>query len=168
MYLGIDPGAGGAICSLRFTPAGKAIIFFHALPNSKVTIHDSMAFIKATQVDSIIYCGGRLTVAVEDVHSLPNMTAKSNFSFGYNLGTVHTMLESLGITFSTVQPKKWQKKTGIVFPKGTDPKNRKIITATQATTIYPDAQIYGPRGGLLDGRADALMIAHYLHLENTP
>ena len=30
-----------------------------------------------------------------------------------------------------------------------------------AQSLYPTAELHGKRGGLLDGRADALMIAHY-------
>ena len=86
------------------------------------------------------------------------MSAKSNFGFGRNLGTVLTIAELLtGNSPSTVTPKIWQKYIGVTV-KG---KAIKQEVAKIATKLYPTASLHGKRGGLLDGRADALMIAHY-------
>ena len=56
-------------------------------------------------------------------------------------------------------PKKkiWQKYIGVTA-KGKDIKKQ---ISEIALKLYPTANIYGKRGGLLDGRSDALMIAHY-------
>jgi len=59
-----------------------------------------------------------------------------------------------------VQPKKWQKTIGVT-KKG---KEIKKEVASICSRLYPDAEIYGPKGGLLDGKSDALMIAHYAFL----
>ena len=42
----------------------------------------------------------------------------------------------------------------------------KVAVANKAEGFYPEAQLHGPLGGLLDGRSDALMIAHYLKLKH--
>ena len=56
--------------------------------------------------------GGRVTVF--SVHSMFGMSAKSNFGFGKNLGTVLTIAELLtGNDPNTITPKIWQKYIGV-------------------------------------------------------
>ena len=57
----------------------------------------------------------------------------------------------------TVTPKVWQKYIGVTA-KG---KAIKKQVAKIAQYLYPQAELHGKRGGLLDGRSDALMIAYY-------
>ena len=112
-------------------------------------------------------------IAIEDVHSLGGMSAKSNFQFGRNLGLIEavTYLADGVYNIEYVQPKVWQKACGITFKyplladTATKAKWRKNWTATVAQDLYPNAELHGPKGGLKDGRADALMIAHYLKLK---
>jgi hypothetical protein len=87
------------------------------------------------------------------------MSAKSNFGFGKNLGIVTAIakIATNGQAVKTVAPKVWQKYVGVTV-RG---KAIKKQVAEIANTLYPTANLYGKRGGLLDGRADALMIAHY-------
>jgi len=105
-------------------------------------------------------------VALEHVHSLYGMSAKSNFTFGGMFWRARTILDCLGHPFELVQPKAWQQAVGIPAKKDRDPQDElKRLVADRAHELYPDAQLYGPRGGLMDGRSDALMIAHYLRLK---
>ncbi len=94
---------------------------------------------------------------VEDVHAIFGTSAKSNFNFGYNTGVVNTVAMAAGVSVEKVTPKKWQKHVG-VKAKG---KLIKKDVAGICDRLYPKAGIYGPKGGLLDGRSDALLIAHY-------
>ena len=150
--IGIDPGSQGAICLLD--PSSKLIVF-HDTPGKKTTIEEVYRFLwEAPNI--------RLPAGVEQVRSLPGMSAKSNFSFGYNVAQIETILDVVGIPFERVLPKEWQKSCGIVYPKKAPSVIRKRLTAQRALKLYPDAELYGPRGGLKDGRADALMIAHYM------
>ena len=144
-YVGIDPGSQGAICLLN-PSVGKA--WFIDLKEDDYDIYQHLL-------------GARVNMArcaLEDVHSLYGMSAKSNFSFGRQIGRIQTMLHILAMPYELVQPKKWQKTVGITA-KG---KAIKPAVAELCQQLYPDVEIYGPRGGLKDGRSDALMIAHYL------
>ena len=87
------------------------------------------------------------------------ISAKSNFGFGKNLGivTAISQLATGGMIAKTVTPKVWQKYIGVTA-KG---KAIKKQVAQIASGLYPKAELHGKRGGLLDGRSDALMIAHY-------
>ena len=150
--IGIDPGSQGAICLLD--PSRKWILF-QDTPNQKTSVLETYQFL-------LVWAPMADKIGIEQVRSLPNMTAKSNFSFGYNVAQIETMLEILDIKFEKVLPRIWQKGVGITYPKKTPPKERKILTAQHALELYPYAPLHGPRGGLLDGRADALMIAHHM------
>jgi hypothetical protein len=154
LFIGVDPGGRGALCAL--TPATGSIEF-HPTPNDKVTSAEVFAWLcKWAWLKPII--------GVEAVHSLPGMSARSNFSFGYNLGQIETIISAVRHPWHKVTPKIWQGKVGITFPKKCPSKDRKIITSKRCLELYPKADIYGPRGGLMDGHADSLMIAHYLSL----
>lgn len=108
------------------------------------------------------------SIALERVRSLYGMSARSNFTFGYNLGMISTIVELAGFSVLNPLPRDWQAETGVVIPPKTKSKDRKRIIADRALELYPMADIYGPRGGLLDGRSDALMLAHYAYMRDQP
>ena len=143
---GIDPGANGAICVLDSQDLAHVAL----LDLGKTSIYDAIIWLRWYDVK---------IVWIEDVHSLFGMSAKSNFGFGRNLGIATAIAEVAmqGQTTKTVTPKIWQKYVGVT----TKGKAIKKQVAEIANTLYPTADLYGKRGGLLDGRADALMIAHY-------
>ena len=102
-------------------------------------------------------------IMIEKVHAIQGTSAGSNFKFGYNVGMINALAEASGIGVDHITPKMWQKKIGVT-KKG--PAIKKEV-AQIAERLYPGAQIKGPRGGLLDGRSDALCIAHYNYLKYT-
>ena len=145
---GIDPGATGAICVLdSHDPAHVALLDLKKHSNTDIYnwLHSQLRF-RGSEI------------WVEDIHSMHGMSARSNFSFGKNLGIVTTIAELMaGHLPKTVTPKIWQKYIGVTA-KG---KAVKKQVAKIAQYLYPQAELHGKRGGLLDGRSDALMIAYY-------
>ena len=145
---GIDPGATGAICVLDSQdPAHVALLDLKKHSNTDIYnwLHSQLRF-RGSEI------------WIEDIHSMHGMSAKSNFSFGKNLGIVTTIAELMvGHLPKTVTPKIWQKYIGVTA-KG---KAVKKQVAKIAQYLYPQAELHGKRGGLLDGRSDALMIAYY-------
>lgn len=150
VWIGIDPGAKGSICAL-LPSEGKAI--FKDPTDKPLEILEWLYQLKEQE--------GIRVIMVEDVHSIFGMSAKSNFSFGYNVGTVNTLAMATGETVDRVAPKKWQKEIG-VKSKG---KAIKQEVAQICDRLYPNVCIRGPKGGLLDGKSDALMLAHYAYLK---
>ena len=162
LVIGVDPGTQGAICLLE-SETGRHL--FIATPQVK-HIRESVDAIKLGLPNGINVDA----VAIEDVHSIHNSSAKSNFQFGRNLGLLEATMHGMFRDIEYVQPKAWHKACGITFlyPFGATAeqkkKCRKEQVAEMALQLYPDAKIFGPRGGLKDGKSDALMIAHYLTL----
>jgi hypothetical protein len=143
---GIDPGTNGAIAVLDSENPDSVAL----LDLKKVSIYQAAVWLHTQQVNAIW---------LESVHSLYGMSAKSNFGFGRNFGIAFAIAK-MGTSDGRVQqvtPKVWQKYIGVTV-KG---KGIKQEVCNIAQGLYPNALLHGPKGGLLDGRSDALMIAYY-------
>jgi len=153
-FIGIDPGAKGAICVVVPT---ENIQHFLTTVHPPDKIYESLLNISGDYNLS--------PIMIENVSSIPGAAAGSNFKFGFNVGLLQGIIKSTAIGMDTVRPKAWQKEIGV----GTKFKGNAIKkeVARLANQLYPKAELYGPRGGLLDGRSDALMIAHHCLLKYT-
>jgi len=158
VFVGIDPGASGAICALNVINH-EAI--FQLTTTNPEHLMDWFAQLKAE-------CDVRM-IMIEDVHAIPGASAGSNFKFGYNVGIVNTIAEATGLMVDNVTSKKWQSGVGLTVSadiKGAA-RQKKIKggVADICSRLYPKIPIRGPKGGLMDGRSDALMIAHFASLK---
>lgn len=149
LIAGIDPGTNGAIAVLD-SESPDSVALLDLKKQSTTDIWDWLIRVQGTKPHPHI-------IWIEDVHSMHGMSAKSNFGFGKNVGMITTIAELTWDEVKTVTPKIWQKYIGVTV-KG---KAIKKEVAEIAQVLYPNAELHGKRGGLLDGRADALMIAYY-------
>lgn len=92
---------------------------------------------------------------IEKVSSMPNQGIASTFTFGMKYGEIQAICKTLKIPFVLVRPQEWQK--GMALPK--DKKERKKAINNSMKSMYPTAQLNGAKGGIKDGRSDALAIA---------
>jgi hypothetical protein len=148
-YIGIDPGLKGSFCLL--IPETQQVLFLPTI-TKPLEIHQWFTRVKAEF--NLVVC------MIEDVHSIFGVSAKSNFNFGYNVGLVNALASASGSMVDLVQPKKWQKTIGVTVQG----KLIKNDVAAICERLYPKVNIRGPKGGLLDGLSDSLMIAHYASL----
>ena len=158
LIAGIDPGVNGAIAVLD-SENPDSVALLDLKKKSITDIWKWLQALKRTQwYDWDLKIDAKIIIWVEDIHSMYGMSAKSNFSFGKNLGIVTAIAEIFTeLPPNTVTPKIWQKYVGVTV-KG---KAVKKQVAKIAQYLYPQAELHGKRGGLLDGRSDALMIAYY-------
>ena len=145
VYIGIDPGAKGSMCVIS---NGKVVFKDFDLKNYSNTLK---AFLDTNDTE--------LMVAIEKVHAMPGQGVSSSFSFGQRLGELEGMLTALQIPYELVAPRDWQKACGI--PAKSDKKG----IASVMQKLYPTAELYGNKGGLRDGRSDALGLAHFIRLK---
>jgi hypothetical protein len=141
-WIGIDPGANGALCKLY--------------SDSKVEFFDFKKVGIEGYVDSGLLNPHLQAIAIEKVASRTGQGVKSVFSFGQRLGELEGMCKTLYLDYSLVPPQRWQKFCGVL------PKSGKQGVYAAVSKLYPHAQLLGPKGGLLDGRCDALGIANYI------
>lgn len=166
IFIGCDPGAKGYICALAPLEGKAEFISNSAKP---IEIREFLEHLREEY--------GVTRACIEDVHSIHQVTAKSNFTFGFNLGLLHGIFLNLSFGLDIVQPKVWQKHAGVaVAPvsKGLEEKEKKKQSSLRkiqlkesvgkvCERLYPDISVRGAKGGLLDGKSDALMIAHYAY-----
>lgn len=149
-WVGIDPGATGAMCILH---EDNSIEFIDFKTNKlKGYIQKLVSEIAGPMgLDNLPQMA-----AVEKVHSMPGQGVKSVFSFGQRLGELEGMLQTLDLGYDQIRPVAWQKACGV------KPKSGKKGVHEVISKLYPKAELLGPQGGIKDGRCDALGIAHYL------
>lgn len=94
-------------------------------------------------------------VVVERVHSMPGQGVASMFSFGQRFGELIGMLITLNMEYELVQPRKWQRDIGV------EPKSGKQGVFDIVSKTVDKSLLTGPRGGIKDGRCDALGINLY-------
>lgn len=136
---GIDPGANGAISVFD----GNNIYFRDYKTKG---LYSYIEILKEYPPD---------LCSVEKVHAMPGQGVSSTFSFGQRLGEIEGMLMTLNVPYQLVLPRVWQKSLGL------NPKATKKDIASVLLKMYPQAELYGSRGGLADGRSDALGLLHY-------
>lgn len=156
--LGVDPGSSGAYCLLL--PKTREVFF---LPTAHKP-YDTWLWLESAKAEyNLAVC------MIEEVGAIQGSAAKATFNFGGNVRQVNIIPEIAQIPIDKVRPKAWQKFIGLVTPANlSGPANAskrkthiKKEVAAIASRLYPHAELHGPKGGLLDGRSDALMIAHY-------
>lgn len=156
--IGVDPGAKGAFCLL--IPETKQIMFKDTTLHARKLLH----WVEAVAVEFNL-----TVVMIEEVGFIRGSAGKASINFGRSIERVNIIPEIALLTVDKVRPKAWQKFIGLVVPSTmSGPENaakRKKYIKTEvsniASRLYPKAELFGPKGGLLDGKADALMIAHY-------
>jgi crossover junction endodeoxyribonuclease RuvC len=175
IYIGIDPGVSGAVAaldgagrviSLQDTPTleekvGKHIRNTYAEPGMAALVEG----IVRSSVEVICHsCGAiereltsaHVLVAIENVHSMPKQGVASSFSFGVGYGVWRGIIAMLGLPSMRVEPVVWKKALGLPKAKGASvAKALKLFPRAELGHLYRGRMIYS------DGRAEALLLAHY-------
>lgn len=160
-YLGIDPGASGALALLH----GNALtIYDMPLKQRKgrtgkvVTEIDTdrlWAIVRRAAHKSVEY-DYFITPVLEQVGGLPRQGAASAFQFGRVYGQIEMACVANGLEITYAAPTKWKADARLI---GKD----KAASCALAAELWPQhaAQFFGPRGGLKDGRAEAALLARF-------
>ena len=147
VYLGFDPGAKGAMAIL-YDDDSFSIEDFDQMGTDGYA--SSLKIIK--EMNEPIFAG------IEWATARPKQGVTSSFNFGQRFGEIQGLLAGFEIGFTMVRPKKWQSACGI------KPKTGKPGIERAMKKIYPKADFRGPKGGLKDGRCDAMGVAHYIRM----
>ena len=97
-------------------------------------------------------------ICLEVAQAMPGQGVVSMFKTGYGYGLWTGMIAGLGLAYETVRPQAWQKD--FFAGKSGD---TKVIAYQVCCELYPKIadQLKGPKGGLKDGRCDALLLSEY-------
>lgn len=154
VFIGIDPGKLGAIA---WMDGERKRIEVHDQPLLRDGRFDyaSMQRLiwKARRV-----CPGQMVVwMMEEVHALPSDGICSAFSFGRAYEAWIAMLGACAEEPTFVSPQTWKRTMLAGVPNDKQAEARALRLRFQGH----DLDLCGPRGGLRDGRVDALFLAEY-------
>lgn len=152
IFIGIDPGLSGAICTLDTKYENDIQIF--DMPRSK----DDSKKIDGCTIGKILrpYRGdltAYTTMAIiELVHAMPKQGVSSMFNFGRTCGIIEGVCDGLDISKIFIPPSVW--KSNMKLTKNKDD-SREL-----ATRLFPDsAHLFKRKKD--DGRAEAALLAYY-------
>lgn len=157
--VGIDPGLKGAVAVLR-----GHVVEIYDMPTfsggkeqNHAALADLLRSIAGLHVDGAVLPS--LHVGLEKASTRPGQAAQAVLKSGTNYGAILGVLASLGLEYSEITPVKWKN----VMLAGFADKKDKANSEKRACQLYPSeaSRFRTPRGALLDGRCEALLIARY-------
>lgn len=165
-YIGVDPGFKGAIACLN-NSATTAKVWM--MP---VVEHDGKHEMDLQGLKDIFQWCKKLpdpTMAIEWPVSYPGTfgnVARDAENFGRGKGYLHAFAFLVGFPTNLVSPAKWKGRLALPG-KAQDAKSERARAWWVQHHPQHEQLILGPRGGLLDGPLDALLIAEYARLGDT-
>lgn len=152
VFAGIDPGKTGALAILY--PDNH--VEFYDVPRMKLRNKDVPAYAEwQTEWGTAMGLAGVTHALIEDVAARPGQGVSSMFKFGRTLGFAHAIVLAMRprpvAQFTT--PAQWKGKLGLL-------NSSKGASREKAVALYPgtEAELKRVKD---DGRAEALLIAHY-------
>lgn len=140
IYIGIDPGQMGAIGFISSRPD---------VEDMPKTISSLYNLLKDQEPEAYQYF-----CIVEQAQPMPKQGVKGVFTYGVGYGKLLAILEILQIPYQTIHPSIWKKEFSLI-------KKDKKASVKVAQQLFPGIEFYTPRGRMLDGRAEALLLAEY-------
>lgn len=160
-HVGVDPGFEGGIA--RINQAGTVVEAFD-MPVTK-TEKERQREYDLPQLRDIFRRYRQLPgsfIQIEWPTTRPGEGAERSERFGRGKGYLHAFAFLIcgPDKFRLVPPNLWKGRLGL--PGKSDPQANPL-GAKLFKQFYPDhaGLIYGPRGGILSGKLDALLIAHW-------
>ena len=157
MYIGIDPGATGAIA--LYNPQTNALLI-NDMPYFMMTVGKTRKKrVDGVQLWSILQgfkdIGARMA-GIESQGGRMGQGPHRAYALGWVAGVIDQTCVGLQIPMEHVPPSTWKKI--MRAPK------EKSASVQRAQELFPEsAHLFrGPKGGTLDGRAEAAMLAYFV------
>ncbi len=175
---GIDPGFSGAIATVRMKDGELSVLDVQDMPIKLFYYNKDKKGRRGYDLDKLLIylkarLGSKYPLLIESNLIMDSDSRYSTASTAFGAGTLLGMSHALGITSRFVSPRSWQAWTKKWCPvvkarvdecklNNTKPDSKRL-TELFVRAVYPKQAhlISGPKGGLLDGRADAIAIATY-------
>lgn len=164
--VGIDPGASGAIA---FVADGQLVDVID-MPTDEVKVSGGVRNrVSPARLAKVMEGARGCHVYIELVGAMPvrrdgraTQGTASAFTFGKAAGLVEMAAAVYGSGYTLVTPAEWKRVLRVPADKDG--------AARRAAQLFPAsvALFYGPRGGALDGRAEAALIALFGEQSRAP
>jgi len=147
MIIGIDPGFTGAIAFLTDEYLRVFDLPVKYIMKRKQIDENALSLIIETNALNPCFC------AIEKVHAMPNDGKAGAFTFGYNAGILIGVLAPFKINILRIPPAVWKSGLGLG--------RNKSESIKLARKLFPAYKDYFKSVRDHDGRAEAVLIAHY-------
>lgn len=158
VWIGIDPGMKGAIGAID---THGRFLWVKDLPVTKQGRKGEFDLpgIAAIVEEISQYASPR--VLLEWPTTRPGEAAESSKRFGVGLGILEGMFVAKGHKPERISPNGWKGRLGLSGKKDNQrgARQQAVDMAEEFIRDMPEGAVRGPRGGLMDGRAEALLIA---------
>lgn len=154
-YAGIDPGRTGALAVIN----RDGIPWVAAMPPEHergINLEELRDVLSGWDVAGTL-------VALEWNTARPGEVPDFAYRFGLQSGQLDAMLYTMGFTVRHLSPNLWTGKLGLPGKTWAGAIHQRAALWDAEYPAYMGL-IRGPRGGILDGLLDALLIAHWLRL----
>lgn len=159
-YVGIDPGFKGAIGVIDIR---SNFVCIYDMPvrgaDGRGQEFDVPALCRvASEIRESVKVQ---KVLLEWPSTRPGEAPESSKRFGVGLGALDGVFTAFGMSPVRVAPNKWKGRLGLSGKDedSTQAREDAVRLAGEFIKRVPDGTLRGPRGGALDGRAEALLIA---------
>lgn len=142
IYIGIDPGAKGAMALLYDNSRVPEII-----PYNKEEYIDRLRLLFYEEAECIC--------CIESVHALPKQGITSTWNFGVSYGWLLGLLDTLAIPYQPIAPYKWKNEFGLNSDKA-----KSIEVCKQ---LFPGIKLFRTERSRKedDGLAEAVLMSLY-------
>lgn len=157
VILGIDVGKKGGVAKLY--PDGSLKLYIMPMIGNEYDIQKLKEILIPEEGEEFSHTG------IEHVHAIQGRAgASSNFSFGMGKGILMGLVEGLGLRYTLVNPKTWQKDAWEGVTRQSDNKHTSLIAAKR---LFPDYSFLATTRSKVphDGIVDAALIAYYCNLK---
>lgn len=153
-YIGIDPGKKGGICIIS-----KNNIECIKMPINSIGEMDNKKIFSI--FEKYRYYGGFTSIfcLIEKAQSMPKQGAVGTFNYGKGYGALLAILDILMIPFEQIRPQKWKKEYSLIGAT-------KKESVALAEKLCPKIKFRTIRDALIDGMAEAFLIAEYARRKN--
>jgi hypothetical protein len=158
--IAIDPGAHGAIALLTGAPGPINVVATASMPLYSKEVSGKLrdridAAALRDEISFMHSIAPTARVLIEEVGAMPKNGVAGMFAFGYAAGLAEGVAVSFGCRISFVKPHVWKRVMKV-------PADKRGAAAV-ASQHFPghEGRWRGLRGGLLDGVAEALLLAKY-------
>lgn len=168
IILAIDPGTLGGLALFNWDKASNKLTLTQTLDTPYCK--KSGAYGYSEIFDKLVEWEPDLVV-IESTLSLASSGTTNAKAVGIGEGMWKCLFAILNIEYRYVAPQAWTKILGLKNDKKLTAKANKKAHVELASSLYPEfkSNFYGPRGGIKDGVADAVLIGEYWYrTQNNP
>lgn len=138
IFVGIDPGQKGGFAMID---ENRNVLSCFEMPQDITEIYSQLKFYNVT------------LAVVEQAQAMPKQGVVGIFTYGTGYGKLLAAMEIASTPYQEIRPKVWKKAFGL--------HSNKLDSINVAEELFPTITFMTKGGRMLDGKAEALLLADY-------